>query len=32
MEFDARMTEGLFAIADGHYDAARAAFRMAKAL
>lgn len=32
MDFDARMTEGLFAIADGHYDAARAAFRMAKAL
>jgi serine/threonine protein kinase/tetratricopeptide (TPR) repeat protein len=32
MAFDARMTEGLFAIADGHYDAARAAFRMAKAL
>jgi hypothetical protein len=32
MEFDARMTEGLFAIADGHYDAARAAFRMAKEL
>ena len=32
LEFDARMTEGLFAIADGHYDAARAAFRMAKDL
>ena len=32
MQFDARMTEGLFAIADGHYDAARAAFRMAKDL
>lgn len=31
-EFDARMTEGLFAIADGYYDAARAAFRMAKEL
>ncbi len=32
LQFDARMTEGLFAIADGHYDAARAAFRMAKEL
>jgi tetratricopeptide (TPR) repeat protein len=32
MEFDMRMTEGLTAINDGHYDAARAAFRMAKEL
>ncbi|MGI9272658.1 MAG: protein kinase domain-containing protein [Woeseiaceae bacterium] len=32
MEFDMRMTEGLVAINDGHYDAARAAFRMAKEL
>jgi tetratricopeptide (TPR) repeat protein len=32
MEFDARMTEGLLAISDGYYDAARAAFRMAKEL
>jgi tetratricopeptide (TPR) repeat protein len=32
MDFDARMTEGLLAIADGYYDAARAAFRMAKTL
>ena len=32
MEFDMRMTEGLIAIDDGHYDAARAAFRMAQAL
>jgi tetratricopeptide (TPR) repeat protein len=32
MEFDMRMTEGLIAINDGHYDAARAAFRMAKEL
>ena len=31
-EFDQRMTEGLIAIADGHYDAARAAFRMAQTL
>lgn len=32
MEFDQRMTEGLIAISDGHYDAARAAFRMAQQL
>jgi hypothetical protein len=32
MEFDMRMTEGLMAISDGYYDAARAAFRMAKEL
>lgn len=32
MEFDLRMTEGLDAIADGQYEAARAAFRMAQAL
>ncbi len=32
MEFDLRMTEGLIAISDGYYDAARAAFRMAQAL
>ena len=32
MEFDMRMTEGLIAISDGHYDVARAAFRMAKEL
>jgi serine/threonine protein kinase len=32
MEFDQRMTEGLIAISDGHYDAARAAFRMAQSL
>jgi len=32
MQFDLRMTEGLLAISDGHYDAARAAFRMAQAL
>ncbi|MGI9221720.1 MAG: protein kinase domain-containing protein [Woeseiaceae bacterium] len=32
MEFDQRMTEGLIAISDGHYDAARAAFRMAQNL
>lgn len=32
MQFDMRMTEGLLAIADGHYDAARAAFRMAQDL
>ena len=32
MEFDLRMTEGLIAVSDGHYDAARAAFRMAQAL
>lgn len=32
MEFDMRMSEGLVAISDGYYDAARAAFRMAKAL
>ena len=32
MEFDMRMTEGLIAVSDGHYDAARAAFRMAQAL
>ncbi len=32
MEFDLRMSEGLIAISDGHYDAARAAFRMAQAL
>ncbi|MGI9200862.1 MAG: protein kinase domain-containing protein [Woeseiaceae bacterium] len=31
-EFDQRMTEGLIAISDGHYDAARAAFRMAQEL
>ncbi len=32
MRFDMRMTEGLLAISDGHYDAARAAFRMAQEL
>lgn len=32
MQFDMRMTEGLLAISDGHYDAARAAFRMAQSL
>ena len=32
MEFAQRMTEGLNAISDGQYDAARAAFRMAQAL
>lgn len=32
MEFEQRMTEGLNAIADGQYEAARAAFRMAQAL
>jgi tetratricopeptide (TPR) repeat protein len=32
MQFDLRMTEGLLAIGDGHYDAARAAFRMAQSL
>ena len=32
MEFDLRMTEGLYALSDGHFDAARAAFRMAKKL
>ena len=32
MDFDLRMTEGLNAIADGQYEAARAAFRMAQAL
>jgi len=31
-DFATRMTEGLAAIADGQYDAARAAFRMAQAL
>lgn len=32
LEFAQRMTEGLMAINDGYYDAARAAFRMAQAL
>lgn len=32
LEFELRMTEGLIAISDGYYDAARAAFRMAQAL
>lgn len=32
MQFDLRMTEGLLAIDDGYYDAARAAFRMAQSL
>ena len=32
MEFDLRMTDGLIAISDGHFDAARAAFRMAQIL
>ena len=32
LQFDMRMTEGLLAISDGHYDAARAAFRMAQSL
>jgi tetratricopeptide (TPR) repeat protein len=32
MEFDLRMTEGLYALSDGHFEAARAAFRMAKKL
>ena len=32
MEFDLRMTEGLYALSDGHFEAARAAFRMAKIL
>jgi tetratricopeptide (TPR) repeat protein len=32
MEFDLRMTEGLNAIADAQFEAARAAFRMAQAL
>ena len=32
MEFDLRMTEGLYALSDGHFEAARAAFRMAKNL
>ena len=32
MEFDLRMTEGLYALSDGHFDAARAAFRMAQKL
>lgn len=32
MEFDQRMTEGLYALSDGHFEAARAAFRMAKNL
>jgi len=32
MEFDLRMTEGLYALSDGHFEAARAAFRMAQLL
>ncbi|MEM7432461.1 MAG: serine/threonine-protein kinase [Pseudomonadota bacterium] len=32
MRFDTRMSEGLIALADGHYEAARAAFRMAQEL
>jgi hypothetical protein len=32
MEFDLRMTEGLYALSDGHFEAARAAFRMAQKL
>ena len=32
MEFDLRMTDGLYALSDGHFEAARAAFRMAQAL
>ena len=32
MEFDLRMTEGLYALSDGHFEAARAAFRMAQML
>jgi tetratricopeptide (TPR) repeat protein len=32
MEFDLRMTEGLYALSDGYFEAARAAFRMAQKL